>query len=138
MFDGAFDLLVADVGIDLSRIQAFMTEDRLQGSYVDAVLIHQRRRRMPQLVCGVLFGVETGLRDVFLDKPFDGGNADALMVSADEQSSFGLRDRKGFPYGDIPVQSVHTGVVQIDDAFLVAFAGDFQRSIRNISDVSRN
>ena len=47
---GNAELGVVNVRVYLRRVQVLVAQDLLQGAHVHAVLQHERRRRVPQLV----------------------------------------------------------------------------------------
>ena len=81
------DLLVRvfDVGVDLRRVQVFVSQNFLQRFQIDAVGQHQCCRRVAELVRGKLRRVQSGFQQVLLDQPVDRGDADAVFVPGAEQ-----------------------------------------------------
>ena len=57
------ELRVVYVRVYLRRVQVLVAQDLLHGAHIHAVLDHQGRSRVPQLVGGVFAGVKPGLQD---------------------------------------------------------------------------
>ena len=109
------------MGINLRGVQMVVAQDLLHGPDVHTVLQHQRGGGMPQLVGGILAGVDAGFTQPLFHHGMDGGPADALVLGGQKQR-VGIPASDGPPHRQPAFDGVLAGVVQIDDADLVAFA----------------
>ena len=117
--------------VDLGRIEMLMAEHLLHGFDVHAVLQHQRRRRVAQLVRGVFRGVEPRGAQVLFDERVDARAADALVARREEEGVT-VAAGDGAADGETTLERILTGVVQVDDAHLVALAEHAQRVVLNV------
>ena len=107
--------------IDLCGVQIFMAQKLLQGTHVHTVREHQRCRRVAQLVCGILVGVQTGTQERFLHHSVQRFAGNARAAAGKEQSV--PINGGNIPADDqIIVDRLRRGVVEIDDALFVALA----------------
>lgn len=65
---GHSQIFVVYMGVYLCGVQVLVPEHFLKSAYVDAVLEHQRRRGVAELVSRILRAVESGLGKIFLDE----------------------------------------------------------------------
>ena len=71
------------MGVNLRGVELFMPEYLLQGQHIDAaLLIHERRRRVAQLMNGILLVVQPCRGEIFICHPLHGFHAYALMATA--------------------------------------------------------
>ena len=86
---GFLQLLAGGVRVDFCSAEIFMAQNILQNANIHvAVLVHQRRRRVPQLVYGVSRAAKPNFREVFIDHGLYGLRTDACAAVADEQRVF--------------------------------------------------
>lgn len=88
---------------------------------IDAVLVHQRRRSVAQLVRRVFLRIQPRLTEVLFDQPLDRLHIDAVAVAADEERVFILVVRRE-ALGQIVFQRKAAGIVEVYGALLVALA----------------
>ena len=122
------------MGVDLRSVQLVVAQHLLDGPHVHAVLQHQRGGSMPQLVGGILTGIEPRLRQTFFHHGVDCGSADPLVLGGEEECiRIPTGDRP--PHRQILGDGVLAGVVQVDDADLVALAEDPQGVILDVGEI---
>lgn len=122
------------MGIDLSGVQVFVAQNLLEGADVHAVLEHERGGSVAELVWGVLGAVQSGHSQVFFHQLFHGGLADALTALADEEGVF-VDDADGTPGGQVVAQGGAAGVVEVEDALLVALAQNAELVVPQVGEV---
>ena len=105
--------------VDLSGIQVIVPQNFLHGPDIHAVLQHQRGGGVPQLVGGVLTGVDASLGKALFHHGVDTGAADALIPGGEEEG-IGVSSRNGPPDGEILLQCRLASLVEIEDTDLVA------------------
>ena len=118
--------------INLGRVEVIVPQNFLYGFDVHAILQHQRRRRMAQLVGGVLCGVDAGHAEMFFDQRMHGRAADALVAGGEEEGVFIASD-DGAALCKILGNRCFTRLVQINNAHFVAFAQHAQCIVLNIA-----
>ena len=68
---------------------------------------------------------------VFFHKPLDGFRGDAALVAADEQGvAVGIYNAVYGTHLAVGVNGFDAGVIQVNHALFVAFAGDHERVVR--------
>ena len=121
--------------INLRRIELLVSENLFKRQHVDAVLIHQRRRRMPELVGGILIRIQPRLAEPFFDQPLDRHRADARFAARHKQSPLSRR-RVLCAFRQVGFNGSAAGVVQdvykrqilgIDDVFGRPEGRDYQK-----------
>ena len=125
-FHRRLQLLVGDMGVNLRGAELFMAEDVLERAHVDvALVIHQRGRRVAQLVRGIPFP-KTDLCEMLFHHPLHGFVGNAIAAAAEKQ-----RVRVGDPhmYGGLPdlkvsLERIAAGGVEVDRPHFRALAGD--------------
>ena len=95
-----------------------------------AVLIHQRRRRMPKLMSRKPQAVKTGFFERGFNDLLNALTAYPCLTAAYKERVT-VNNAVLRPNGEIRRDSLHAGVVKIDRAFLIAFAV-FSSVIREI------
>ena len=120
------------MGVDLGGVQVVMAQDLLNGPDIHAVLQHQRGGGVPQLVGGILTGVDPSLGEALFHHGVDAGAADALIPGREEEG-VGVPPGDGPPDGEILLQRHLAGLVEIEDADLVSLAQDPQRLALDIT-----
>ena len=112
-----------------------MAQHVLEGADIHAVVEHQSRRGVPQLM-GRIFGIKPGLKDRFPHQVFHGTRRQPGPVSGDKQRVTVLRMIPGFrTHGQILRQCAQTGFVEIQLPFLVAFAQNTDGVVPDVLDV---
>ena len=91
-----------------------MAQNLLHGLDVHAVLQHQRRRHMAQLVRGILRRVEPGLAQVFFHQRMDRRAADALVAGGEEEGVLIAPD-DGAAHGEIAVERFLAGPLALPE-----------------------
>ena len=128
-------LLLVDMGVDLRGRNILVPQDLLERQHIDAALVHQRSGGVAQLVGRKPALAQPGaLQAAFHD----------LLHTAGGQPLAGLRDeqrvtvlqmgqrRTGFAVGG---QRLLAGVVEVDEPFFAAFAGDADGIVAEIAHI---
>ena len=122
------------MGVDLRRVQMLMAQDLLDGFDVHAVGDHQGRRRVPQLVGGILAWIQSGSQHMLFHKTVHGRHADAVIVPGAEQCAV-VRKHFFVAFGQIGVDGSLAGSAEIDDPLLVALAGHTDAVLINVTQI---
>ena len=109
--------------------EVLVTEHVLEYAHINAaVLVHQRRGCMAQLVAGVSLCAQTDFFKVLVHHRLNGLDGHPAVVAADKQRVFILYFINR-AYTHVVVDRVDAGGVEIDDALLVALAEHTDRAI---------
>ena len=122
---GDLQLGVFNVGVDLRRVQVLVPEDVLHRLDVHTAGEHHRRRRVAQLVGGVLAAVEPGGGQMLFDEVVHCRNADAVFLLGAKQRPI-VRENDLLTLWQVRVDGVLAGLAEVDKALLVALADDPQ------------
>ena len=111
-----------------------MSQKLLQGAHVHAVLQHQRGGGVPQLVGGILAGVQPCPQKAVFHHAVHGLAADAGLAIGEKER--GLVHGVDLPaHQQIVVDGGGGGVVEVDDALFVALADDAQMVCAQVGDI---
>ena len=111
-----------------------MAQHLLHGLDIHAVLQHQGRCRVAQLVGGVVGAVQPRLQQMPLHQRMDHGAADASVLLGEEQGVL-VPAGDGSPHRQILLQSRLTRLIEVDDADLVALAQHVEGLSLNVTAV---
>ena len=126
--DGAAHSLIAHVGVYLGRVQLFMTEDILQNPHIDVPrTVHQRRRRVTQLVRRISLVPEPCLVKVLVDHPLHRLVADPCVPRGQEQRVLVAYLRVRGAHREVFFYRLAAGVVQVYHTLLIALSDDPHR-----------
>ena len=103
-----------------------MAQHLLYRLHIHAVLEHERGGGVAELVGGVSGAVQSGLGEVLFHQGVDVGAADALVPGGEEEGVL-IPAADGPAHRQIPLQGGLAGVVEVDNAYLVALAQHPQR-----------
>ena len=126
--------VIVDMGVDLRGIQVVVAQDFLNGPDVHTVLQHQRGGGVAQLVGGVFALIDSSGGEALFDHGVNGGPADPFIPGG-EKEGVGVPADDGTANGQIALQGVLTGVIQIKNSNLIAFAQNPQGIVLNIPEV---
>ena len=113
--------------VDFGCCDAGVTQDRLQTAHIDfAVLIHQGRGCMPELMRRYFFRIQPGLNNVFPNEMLNRFRADPSPEPTDKQSIV-IFCSWFLAVGEVAHQSIQTGTVQVDRSLFAAFSDNSQR-----------
>ena len=118
----------------LRRVQVLVAQDLLYGAHIHAVLDHQGRRRVPQLVGGVFAGVKPGLQD---------GLFHHSVYALAPHTLAAVGDEKGFlraahhlcAHRLISLDCSLTGFVEVNNALLAALAKNTEAVLAYIPNI---
>ena len=121
-------------GLLPARLIPVMPKDLLERADIDAVLIHQRRRRVAQLVHGKMLLVYAGHFQIFGDQGLDRLHVDAAAQPADEQR-VAVPGLWGDAVRQVAGDGLAAGVVQVDNPLLVALAEQPQAILGDVAEI---
>ena len=102
-----------------------VAQNLLHGAHIHAILQHQRGGGVAQLVGGIFRRVDAGSAQALFHHGVHHGAADPLVAGRQKQR-IGVLTGDGPPNRQVILQRILAGIVQIQDAHLVAFAQDPQ------------
>ena len=110
------------MGVNLGGVQMIVSQDLLERADVHAVLQHQRRGGVAQLMGGILGAVQTCGGQMFFDQLMDRCLGDAPPVLQGDEQGVLVYQRQSVAVSQPVLERLLAGFVQKKDPFLVAFA----------------